>query len=118
MPYLQLITNVQLDDERKMDLVKSLSKVAATALKKPEEYMSVSYEYNSTLIFAGTSEPCFQIGLISIGLTPQACPDVSASIAAELKSKLGVDPSRGYMNLQDPTAGRIGYAETTFAQLK
>ncbi|CCA75852.1 hypothetical protein PIIN_09847 [Serendipita indica DSM 11827] len=71
--------------------------------------MSVSYTHNKTLIFAGTSDPCFQVRLISIGLTEEKCPSVSAALAEVLKEKAGLDSSRGYMQLTDPTAARTGF---------
>ncbi|PVF98439.1 Tautomerase/MIF [Serendipita vermifera] len=103
MPYLELVTNVPLDEAQQMDLV--------------NVYMAVSYTYNKTLIHGGTSDPCFQARVMSIGLTTDKCPSVSAAIAAELKDKLGLDASRGYMYLFDPTGERVGWKGTTFSEL-
>ncbi|KAG8787573.1 hypothetical protein FRC15_008929 [Serendipita sp. 397] len=117
MPYIDLITNVKLSEDKQLEVVQALSKTGASVLGKPESYMSASYTHNSSLIFAGTTDPCFQIRLISIGLTVEKCPEVSRALSEILKNLIGLDSSRGYMQLTDPTAERTGYSSTTFGEL-
>lgn len=57
MPSLLIKTNVQLDEEKKGQLMKECSKSVSKLLRKPERFVLVSYE-TSSMIFAGKSDPC------------------------------------------------------------
>jgi phenylpyruvate tautomerase len=58
MPYLKISTNKTLDAERKHNLLKTASKMVATELGKPEQYVMVSVESPVQIQFAGTEELC------------------------------------------------------------
>ncbi|PVF98438.1 Tautomerase/MIF [Serendipita vermifera] len=117
MPFVEVISNVKLEEEKEMEFLKSLSKVAGKITGRLEDYVLASYTYRKTLMFGGTFEPCFQAQIMSGGLTEDLCPSTSAALAAEIKEKLGIESSRGYIHLVDPPAHTIGFCGTTYGEI-
>ncbi|KAJ7494307.1 Tautomerase/MIF superfamily [Mycena galericulata] len=116
MPYLELLVNVQIPNETEFAL--EFSKVAAEALGRSEEWISVSVTYNKTLTFAGTLEPAFALSVIYLGdLGPEVNEKYSPLLSEFLKTKLGVPNDRGYILFHDPGMGYLGFKGTTFATL-
>ncbi|PAV19534.1 Tautomerase MIF [Pyrrhoderma noxium] len=114
MPYLNLTTNVKLDDAKAFAL--DFSKFSAKVLKKPESYIAVSYTYNDTLTFGGSFEPSFQLSVISLGnINPEVNVTYSKAISDYLGEKLGTSNSRGYITFVDPGYENLGYSGKTFA---
>ncbi|KAI0927936.1 hypothetical protein AcV5_005652 [Taiwanofungus camphoratus] len=64
MPYLNLTTNVALDDPKAFCL--EFSEFATKTLDKPKAFISVSYTYNETLTFNGTFDPAFQLHILRL----------------------------------------------------
>ncbi|TFL07759.1 Tautomerase/MIF [Pterulicium gracile] len=114
MPYVQVITNVKVEDPKA--LILEFSKLSSAALGKPEVYMALSYEYNEYLIFDGNFDPAFSVNLTCAGaLDEMKNDDVTKTLFEFLTSKLSVKPDRGYINYYDPGYGFIGYDGTTVA---
>ena len=87
-----------------------------TVLGKPETYISIQYNYNECLSFAGTLDPAFLLVIVSFqaiyhiipyllrhvqtsldNLTPDANEKYSAALFDYFKEKLNVKGNRGYM---------------------
>ncbi|KAJ7221688.1 Tautomerase/MIF superfamily [Mycena pura] len=116
MPYLELMVNVDIKDEKAFAL--ELSKVGAEALGKPEAYITVSVTVNQTLTFAGTFDPAFSLSVVSLdNLGPEQNEKYSAILSKFLDDKLGIPSDRGYICFQDPGRGYLGYKGTTFATI-
>ncbi|KAH9051490.1 Tautomerase/MIF superfamily [Lactarius vividus] len=116
MPFLAIETNVKLSDPK--EFVLALSKLGANILKKPEKYISISYQHNEFLTFSGTFDPAFQLTVISLdNITPESTEAYSNTLFAFLKDTLGVPGDRGYIVFNDPGRAYIGYEGTTFAQI-
>ncbi|KAJ6500630.1 Tautomerase/MIF superfamily [Mycena sanguinolenta] len=116
MPYLELMVNVKIPNEREFAL--EFSKIGAKALEKPEAYITTSVTYNQTLTFAGTFEPAFALTVVSLdNLNPEANEKYSAVLSEFFKDKLGIPNDRGYIRFTDPGRGFLGYQGTTFTTI-
>jgi len=113
MPSLELVTNVKIADPKAFAL--EFSKFGAEVLGKPEEYITVQYNYNETITFGGTFDPAFTLKIISLGnLQPDKNEKYSKTISEWLGKKLGLKSDRGYIVFQDPGNAYIGFKGTTF----
>lgn len=45
-----------------------MGQLSAETLEKPEKYISISYQYNEHLSFAGTLDPAFLLVIVRMGL--------------------------------------------------
>jgi hypothetical protein len=114
MPYVQVITNVKVENPK--ELIMEFSKLSSSALGKPEVYMALSYEYNEYLIFDGSFDPAFSVNLTCAGALDEMKNDeITRSLFEFLTTKLNVKADRGYINYYDPGYGFIGYDGTTVA---
>jgi len=79
MPYLSIRTNSSLNEEQQSELLDAASKVVASELRKPEEYVMVSFLHAPRMRFAGDESPTACLELSSIGVPDsQRNPLVSA----------------------------------------
>ncbi|KAJ6620292.1 Tautomerase/MIF superfamily [Mycena sp. CBHHK59/15] len=116
MPYLELMTNVQIPNETEFAL--EFSKFSAKTLGKPEAYITVSVTYNKTLTFAGTLDPAFACTVVSLdNLNPEVNEKYSASLSEFFQHKLGTPSDRGYITFHDPGRGYLGFKGTTFMSI-
>ncbi|KAF5358141.1 hypothetical protein D9756_001955 [Leucocoprinus leucothites] len=116
MPSLALTTNVRIHDPRAFTL--KFSEFGAKVLGKPESYITVQYNYNDNMTFAGTHDPAFVLTIISLGnLKPEQNEVYSKTISEWLKQELGLSNDRGYIVFHDPGNSCIGYQGTTFGTI-
>ncbi|KLO18869.1 Tautomerase/MIF [Schizopora paradoxa] len=116
MPYIQLETNIKVEDSKA--LVLKLSKFSSQVLGKPESRILAKYTHNETLCMDGSFEPAFILTVGSIGtFLPEANPSFVAEYTKFLKENLGVDDKRGYISLNDPGYDTTGFSGTTLAKL-
>ncbi|TFY83096.1 hypothetical protein EWM64_g905 [Hericium alpestre] len=107
MPALILHTNVKVEDPKRFSL--DLSKFASKALDKPETYISISYEYNEFLTFAGNFDPAFVLVIKN--------EKYSNELFGYLERELGVPDHRGYIDFHDPGGENLGHKATIFSKL-
>jgi len=113
MPSLVLTTNVKVPDVR--EFVVEFSKVAAKTLGKPEQYISISYNYDENLSFHGTFDPAFLMTITSLdNINPTVNEKYSKAFFAHFEAKLGVPGDRGYITFFDPGRAYLGHEATTF----
>ncbi|KAH9935809.1 Tautomerase/MIF [Amylocystis lapponica] len=116
MPSLELRTNVHLADPK--PFIFEFSALAAEALSKPPQYISVSYDYNETLTFGGTFEPAFLLTVTSLdNLKPDLNEVYSKALFGFFKERLGIQGNRGYITFLDPGRAYLGHEATTFATI-
>ncbi|KAF8590507.1 Tautomerase/MIF [Ramaria rubella] len=116
MPALVLTTNVKVDNVK--DFVLEFSKLGAKVLGKPEAYISIQYNYDENLSFAGTFDPAFLFVITSLdNINPEANEKYSATFFSYFKEKLGVPGNRGYISFYDPGRANLGFQSTTFATI-
>jgi phenylpyruvate tautomerase len=68
MPYLSILTNARVAEARHSELLAAASRVVASRLSKPENYVMVSIAPGQRLAFAGSEEPAAFLELRSIRL--------------------------------------------------
>jgi phenylpyruvate tautomerase PptA (4-oxalocrotonate tautomerase family) len=66
MPYLSIFTNVSVADAKQSELLAVASRIVASQLGKPENYVMVSIAAGQRLAFAGSEEPAAFLELRSI----------------------------------------------------
>ena len=116
MPCIQVKVNFALTAQQKTDVVSQLSKLVAKLTCKPEFYVMVVLDDNSTISFGGdcTSKACFA-DLRSIGaINRSANKTYSSNICKLLNEKLGIETSRIYLNFQSYAGENWGHDGTTF----
>ena len=80
MPYLSIFTIARVADARQSELLAAASRILASQLGKPENYVMVSIAVDQRLAFAGSEEPAAFLELKSIRF-----PDAKrGSLCAEL----------------------------------
>jgi len=79
MPCLSIRTNSPLNEQQQSELLDAASKIVASELRKPEEYVMVSFVHAPRMRFAGDESPTAYLELSSIGVPDsQRNPLVSA----------------------------------------
>jgi phenylpyruvate tautomerase len=114
MPYLKISTSKSIDAEHKHNLLKAASKMVASELGKPEQYMMVSLESPDSMLFAGTEEPCAFLELRGIGLPESKTGKLSELLCGLVESHTGVRRDRVYINFADIKPGMWGWNGETF----
>ena len=75
MPFLKIQTNQSLDDAQQQQLLNDASKLVASELGKPENYVMVAIEPQAPMSFAGSTDPTAYLELKSIGLPESKTTD-------------------------------------------
>lgn len=114
MPCLRITTSKSIDSERKHNMLKAASKLVATELGKPEEYMMVSIESPISMLFAGTEEPSAFLELRSIGLPEAKAGRLSKLLCELVESQTGIRADRIYVNFTDFKPSLWGWNGETF----
>ena len=113
MPLLQLHTNADLPDDRRNELLASLSKTVAETIGKPEEYVMVTIA-PAHMTMSGQAGDAAFVDVRSIGaLDGDVCPTLARKISELLRESLGVSPDRVFLNFTDVPAQRWGWKEST-----
>ncbi|TFY70685.1 hypothetical protein EVG20_g2329 [Dentipellis fragilis] len=116
MPSLVLTTNVKVADPRAFSL--EFSKLSAQILRKPEQYISISLQYNEHLTFKGNFDPAFLLVVTSLGnISPEQNEEYSKLFFDYFARELGIPGDRGYITFYDPGNAYLGHQGTTFATI-
>eukprot|EP00184_Porphyridium_aerugineum_P008142 CAMPEP_0184692422 /NCGR_PEP_ID=MMETSP0313-20130426/908_1 /TAXON_ID=2792 /ORGANISM="Porphyridium aerugineum, Strain SAG 1380-2" /LENGTH=116 /DNA_ID=CAMNT_0027150249 /DNA_START=69 /DNA_END=419 /DNA_ORIENTATION=+ len=115
MPTFNIHTNVKLTPEKEADFVKKCSALACKVTGKPESYVMVIYNH-STMMFAGSTDPCAYIYLASLGSFKNGADNKKAAktICDMLKQELGVNGDRVYIEFASPDFDKFGWNGSTF----
>ena len=114
MPYLKITTSKSIDAGQKHNLLQAASKMVASELGKPEEYMMVSAEFSVPMMFAGTEEPCAFLEVRGIGLPESKTGKLSQLLCGLVESQAGIRKDRVYINFADVKPGLWGWNGDTF----
>ena len=88
--------------------------MVAEMLGKPESYVMIAIEDKATLTFAGSGDPCAHLVLKSLGLPEHNTKAFSEQLCAFVEQKLGVSPSRTYIEFISPERHMFGWDSGTF----
>jgi phenylpyruvate tautomerase len=114
MPYLRIQTSKGLDDKASQAFLKKASKLVAQQLNKPEDYVMVSLEPASAMLFAGSAEPTAFLELRAIGLPANKADDLSRLLCELVESELGIPKNRVFITLTDFPPSMWGWNGETF----
>ncbi|KAK6191623.1 hypothetical protein SNE40_003266 [Patella caerulea] len=117
MPSFSLITNLS-QGKIPVDFLTQASNLIATALGKPESYVTVRIEADAQMIFGGSNEPCGTAELSSIGrLGIEENKVLAKTIGEFLEKQLGLKQNRVYIRFIDIPRAELGFSGTTFEEL-
>ncbi|MBN2372414.1 tautomerase family protein [bacterium] len=109
MPLMKVKLSINLSDEKKKDLLASISKLVAECLGKPEKYVMVTIENTSIMISGGYGEGAYA-ELKSIGgLNSEVNRRISRKFCDLLEKSLGIPAEKVYINFIDVPASDWGW---------
>jgi len=114
MPYLLIQTNCTPDSANQAALTRRLSTQLADWLGKPEQYVMVTLQAGSTMLFGGSDAPCAYLELKSIGLPEQQLPELSAQLSRIMADLLGISTDRIYIEFSAAEPQWWGWNASTF----
>lgn len=114
MPLLKLETTIALSEAQRTTLLSSLSKVVASVIGKPEQYVMISIDHSAILMSGKGGDAAF-VEVRSIGgVGGEVNRKLSQQICTLLKDTLRIAPDRVYLNFTDVDAGSWGWNSSTF----
>lgn len=114
MPLLKIETTVNIPEEKQKPLLAALSKVVASTIGKPEQYVMVSISHSAMLMSAKAGNAAF-VDVRSIGgLSAEVNRKLSREISKLLGETLGISADRVYLNFTGLDAGNWGWNGSTF----
>ncbi len=116
MPYLKIQTTAAVNSSTSstQNFLKKASRLVAKELSKPEDYVMVSLEPSSAMLFAGSAEPTAFLELRAIGLPVKKTSDLSRVLCELVESELGVPKDRVFINYIDFPPNMWGWNGETF----
>lgn len=114
MPYLKITTSKSIDAGQKHNLLKAASRMVASELGKPEQYMMVSVESPVQMLFADTEEPCAFLDLRATELPESKTGKLSQLLCGLVESQTGIRKDRIYVTFTDIKPGLWGWNGETF----
>jgi phenylpyruvate tautomerase PptA (4-oxalocrotonate tautomerase family) len=114
MPLLKITTSVAPAPDHET-LLKSLSRLCAERLNKPESYVMTAIDHPSHMTFGGTDEPTCYVELKNVGnFRPELTQRLAAELCESLSQGLGVPASRIYIEFADAEGYLWGHDGGTF----
>lgn len=114
MPLLKIQTNQSLDDAQQQQLLSDASKLVASELGKPENYVMVAIEPPVPMSFAGSTDPTAYLELKSIGLPDTKTTDLSSALCSLVEQATGIQKDRVYIEFADAPRAMWGWNGGTF----
>jgi len=114
MPLLSIQTNIALNASRQRELLHSLSSTTAEMLGKPERYVMVCLQTESSMLFAGTDAPLAYVELKSLGLPENRTAEFSTRLCEVIHLEAGISPDRIYLEFSAAERHMWGWDGRTF----
>lgn len=111
MPYLNIVTNQSSADEPA--LLNVVSKTLAKATGKPEQYVMVTLEAKTTMLFGGSDAPAAFLDYRALGL-PADRTAFSDTLCTLINEQLGIAGDRIYISMTDSERQNWGWNHSTF----
>ena len=113
MPYLKIQTNQTVTPDQAQALISKASRLVASELGKPENYVMVALTPPVPMVFAGTDAPTAYLELKSIGLPESRTADLSKALC-NLMGDLKISQNRVYIEFADAPRAMWGWDGKTF----
>ena len=107
---VQLSTAVEARDELKAEL----SKAVAGALGKPESYMMVVLEPETSMLMGGTDAPAALVEVRSVGTINSDQSSALSAALSQILARTGVEANRVYCNFTGVPPAMWGMGARTF----
>ncbi|RGB37069.1 Tautomerase/MIF superfamily [Rhizophagus diaphanus] len=107
MPYIELKTNVQVQDHKKF--IKELCAFSAGLLNKPVSLICVSLQDNLSMLFNDSDEPTYIAEVTSVGIDTAIKTKVSKELGEFLEKELKISNDRGYIFYYAIDPANVGY---------
>ncbi|MFH1147068.1 MAG: phenylpyruvate tautomerase MIF-related protein [Pseudomonadota bacterium] len=114
MPLMKVATSVALPDEKRNELLASLSKILAETIGKPEQYVMVTISTESMIMSGQKGDSAFADVRSIGGLNRDVNRKIAQRLCALLKESLGIPPDRVYVNFADIASSNWGWNGSTF----
>lgn len=114
MPYIEIATNVDVDDNTARDLLSKASGLAGEMLGKPDKYVLARISPGQMLSHGASADPAALVTLKSIGLPKDKTGELSKKICAFLKAELGIEGDKVYIDFADLERSMFGWSSKTF----
>lgn len=114
MPLMKLSTSVTLSDEKRNELLDSLSKILAETIGKPEQYVMVTISTESMIMSGKKGDSAFADVRSIGGLNRDTNRKIAQRLCLLLKESLSIPPDRVYLNFADVSSGNWGWNGSTF----
>ena len=109
-----MITNARVADARQSELLAAASRIVASQLGKPENYVMVSIAPGQRLAFAGGEEPAAFLELRSIRLLDTKRGSLCTELTNLIAEFCGIAKDRIYLVMVDVDAKLWGHDGKTF----
>jgi phenylpyruvate tautomerase PptA (4-oxalocrotonate tautomerase family) len=110
MPFLNIVTNSQIDDESA--LIKAASQTVSKASGKPETYVMVTVQ-SQNMSMSGEQAPAAFLDYRALGL-PNDRTAFSDALCTMINDQLGIDGDRIYISMTDSERQNWGWNHGTF----
>ena len=114
MPYLSIETNLDANNIDANTLLSDTSTFIANLLGKPEKYVMVKLQCNSSLIFSGNQKTLAYLELKSIGLPEQETTEYASAICQHISESLNINSDRIYIEFSNAQRHMFGWNGKTF----
>jgi len=109
MPYLKLQTNQTIDQQAMPGILAALSKGVSEALGKSENYVMITLESATPMIFAGNDAPAAFVELKSLGLPEEQTQQFSERLCSLVESQTDISRERVYIEFASPARHMWGW---------
>ncbi|MDE3084405.1 MAG: tautomerase family protein [Verrucomicrobiota bacterium] len=96
------------------NMLKEASSLVARELDKPEEFVMIALQPNTTMFFAGSDDPVAFLELKSIGLPGIKTKRLSEVLCALVEEHLGIPKDRVYVKFIDVQRSMWGWKGDVF----
>ncbi|WP_309395897.1 phenylpyruvate tautomerase MIF-related protein [Cerasicoccus maritimus] len=114
MPYLNIQTNQALSPEAQEKLLSESSQLVASALGKSEDYMMVSIQDDTPMLFGGKPAPTAFLEVNSLGIPAGKTKEICKQLCALLNSVADIPPERVYVKFNDVQRSMWGWKGNMF----
>ena len=102
MPYIELKTNVKIEDSVKADLHKMFGREIELIPGKTEKWLMTAAEGEVSMSFAGSDEPCVFVTVSIFGAaSPEAYDALTASLCEKVSAALSIPADRIYVKYEE-----------------
>jgi phenylpyruvate tautomerase len=114
MPYIKIETSKKLDEPAIEELLTKTTAFISTLLDKPEQYIMISINQGTPIMFSNNIGPAAYVELKSIGLNHNKCEEFSRNICGFIEKELEIPPDRVYIEFCALNGKMFGWNSRTF----